>query len=249
VDIYGNRHQDSAIASLIDHTLLKPDASKSDIRQLCLEALTFRFASVCVNPCWLKVAAGELAGSPVKVCTTIGFPLGANESRTKLFEAEIALAEGAHELDMVQNVGALRSGQHDLVRHEIELVAELVHSRGALLKVILETCLLNQDEKKTACRLAADAGADFVKTSTGFASGGALAADVALLRSEVGPSIGVKASGGIRTLEALREMVAAGATRIGSSSGVRIIEEAARERTTTAALINGSSAERGLTEY
>jgi len=212
-----------AIASLIDHTLLKPEAAEPDIARVCEEARRFGFASVCINPCWVPFAADTLAGAQSKVCTVIGFPLGANETAAKLCEAELALSHGAKELDMVQNVGALRSGQFDSVRDEIAELAKLCHSRGAILKVILETCLLTADEKIAACRLAAEAGADFVKTSTGFSTSGASVADVKLMRETVGQAIGVKASGGIRTLEILREMVAAGATRIGTSSGVSIL--------------------------
>jgi deoxyribose-phosphate aldolase len=211
------------IAPLIDHTLLKPEATRPDIAQLCAEAREFGFASVCVNPCWVALAAEKLSGTRVQVCTVIGFPLGANETAVKVAEAQLALSQGARELDMVQNIGALRSGEVDWVRNEIAALAALAHSEGAILKVILETALLDHDEKITACRLALEAQADFVKTSTGFSKGGATVGDVALMRRTVGPSMGVKASGGIRTLEALRQMVEAGATRIGSSSGVAIV--------------------------
>ena len=215
----------STVASLIDHTLLKPEATASDIARLCAEAHQWGFASVCVNPCWVVSAIEALRGSAVRVCTVIGFPLGANITSVKHQEAEAALDQGALELDMVQNIGALRSERIDLVADEIRDLATLAHAQGAILKVILETCLLSDDQKILACRLAVDAGADFVKTSTGFSSGGATAADIALMRRTVGPSIGVKASGGVRTLDALRQMVVAGATRIGTSSGISLLGE------------------------
>jgi deoxyribose-phosphate aldolase len=214
-----------AVASLIDHTLLKPEAAQKDIARLCEEAREFTFASVCVNPYWVRIAAEALAGSTVRLCTVVGFPLGANQSRAKIAEADIALSEGAKELDMVQNIGALRSRDFHLVHKEIADLADIAHSAGAILKVILETCLLTFEEKTAACRLAADAHADFVKTSTGFSTSGATVADVRLMRQTVGPQIGVKASGGVRTLDALQEMVRAGASRIGTSSGVSILRE------------------------
>jgi deoxyribose-phosphate aldolase len=214
-----------AVASLIDHTLLHPKSTSTDIDRVCDEARERRFASVCINPYWVKQAAESLRGSPVKVCTVIGFPLGANASRIKRAEADAALEDGALELDMVLNIGALRSGQLSVVLVEIRELAAVAHSGGAILKVILETCLLDQEAKVKACELAVEAGADFVKTSTGFSTAGATAADVALMRKTVGETVGVKASGGIRTLGALREMVAAGASRIGTSSGVQIVEE------------------------
>ena len=213
------------VAALIDHTLLKPEAAAPDIARLCAEALEFKFASVCVNPCWVRSAAEAVSGSSVRVCTVIGFPLGASDARTKIAEANVALSSGAKEIDMVQNIGALRSGNFHLVHKEIADLADIAHSCGAILKVILETCLLTQEEKVTACRLAANAQADFVKTSTGFSTGGATAADVRLMRNTVGEQIGVKASGGIRSLDTLREMVAVGANRIGTSSGVNILRE------------------------
>lgn len=213
------------VAALIDHTLLKPEATQHDIARVCEEARQFRFASVCINPYWVSFAREALAGSGVRVCTVIGFPLGANESRTKIDEAHLALSNGAKELDMVQNIGALRSCDHQLVKQEIADLAGIAHSHGAILKVILETCLLTDDEKVTACRLARQAQADFVKTSTGFSIGGATVGDVQLMRRTVGDRIGVKASGGIRTLDHLRQMVAAGANRIGASAGVAIIRE------------------------
>lgn len=212
-----------AVASLIDHTLLKPDAAESDIARLCAEAREFGFASACINPCWVRFAARALSGAKSRVCTVIGFPLGANETRTKIAEAELALTQGATELDMVQNIGALHSNQIEVVRDEIAAIAHLAHSRNAIVKVILETGLLSNDEKIAACRIAVEASADFVKTSTGFSSSGATLEDVKLMRQTVGDSAGVKASGGIRTFDDLRRMVEAGATRIGASAGIRIL--------------------------
>jgi deoxyribose-phosphate aldolase len=213
------------IAATIDHTLLKAEATAHDIEKLCLDAVRNSFASVCVNPYWVPVAARALAGSPVRVCTVIGFPLGANQPETKLAEANLALMQGAHELDMVENVGALRSGDYALVQREVGDLAELAHRHGTILKVILETCLLSAEQKVKACQIAADAKADFVKTSTGFSSGVATAEDVRLMRKTVGPDLGVKASGGIRTLGAVYEMLGAGASRIGTSAGVQILNE------------------------
>lgn len=214
-----------SVPALIDHTLLKPEATEADVRRLCEEAAHFGFASVCVNPFWVAVAAEALHGTSVKVCSVVGFPLGVNGQDTKVLEARTALDEGARELDMVINVGALRSGLDDVVREEIAILARVAHQSGAILKVILETCLLTREEKIRACRLAVDAGADFVKTSTGFSTGGATVDDVRLMRETVGNGRGVKASGGVRTWEALQEMVRAGATRIGTSSGVNILRE------------------------
>lgn len=214
-----------SIASLIDHTLLKPEATAADIARLCDEAQRHGFASACINPGWVSFAHERLADSPVRVCTVIGFPLGANCRETKLAEARLALAQGAVELDMVQNIGALRSGDLKLVQDEIAALAAVVHAEGAILKVILETCLLTDEQKTTACLLAVEATADFVKTSTGFSVGGATEADIRLMRGAVGPSLGVKASGGIRTLELVRRMVLAGATRIGTSAGLQILRE------------------------
>lgn len=219
---------DPRIAGLIDHTILRPDATADDVRKVCAEARKFNFASVCVNPCWIDLVAAELKGSPVKVCTVVGFPLGATPAAVKVFETETAVRAGAQEVDMVINVGALKSGDHDLVKKDIESVAQAAHRGGAILKVIIETALLTDNEKAIACTLAKLAGADFVKTSTGFAKGGATAADVALMRSVVGPDLGVKASGGIRTIEDVRAMAAAGASRIGASASVKIIEATAR---------------------
>jgi len=215
------------IAALIDHTLLKPEATRADIEKVCSEARQYGFASVCVNPFWVPAVEAELRGSPVKVCTVIGFPLGATSTEAKVAEAALALRAGAQELDMVINVGALRSSDEDLVKLDIRAVAEAAREAGAIVKVILETALLENDEKVTACVLAKEAGAEFVKTSTGFGPGGAKVEDVALMRRAVGPQMGVKASGGIRTLADLEAMVAAGATRIGASASVKIVAEAA----------------------
>jgi deoxyribose-phosphate aldolase len=215
-----------SIASLIDHTLLKPEATESDIVQLCREAREYNFKTVCVNPCWVDMARRKLSDSSVLVCTVIGFPLGANLTETKLSEARLALEQGAAELDMVQNAGALRSGDSAFVQAEIAALTRVAHAAGAILKVILETSVLSEEEKVAACRIAVEAGVDFVKTSTGFSASGATESDVRLMRATVGPSVGVKASGGVRTFDALRRMVEAGATRIGTSSGVQIIRDA-----------------------
>lgn len=219
---------DPALAQLIDHTILKPEATAEDIRKVCREARGYGFASVCVNPYWVPLVAKELQGSDVKVCTVVGFPLGATSTAAKVCEAELALRDGAQEIDMVMNVGALKGGDYAAVESDIRLVAETCHKHGALLKVILETALLDDPEKAIACALAKLAGADYVKTSTGFSKHGATAADVALMRRVVGEGMGVKASGGIRTLEDLKAMTAAGATRIGASASVKIVEAAAR---------------------
>ena len=221
-----------SIANLIDQTLLKPEATGEDIVRLCREAAEHSFCSVCINPHWVRLARTTLGRSSVRVCTVIGFPLGANRTEVKTAEARLALGEGATEIDMVQNVGALRSADLATVQSEIAELAEIAHANKALLKVILETCLLNDDQKRTACSLAVAAKADFVKTSTGFSTSGATEEDVRLMRAAVGPAMGVKASGGIRSLDALRRMVAAGATRIGTSSGVQILREF-REGTVT----------------
>ena len=216
------------IAALIDHTLLKPDATRDQIRAACREALRYGFAAVCVNPAWVPLCADELAGSPVKVATVVGFPLGAAMTEVKMHEAEAALRCGAREIDMVLQIGALRSGEYDVVKSEIQSVVELAHGAGALIKVILEAALLDDQQKAVACTLAKFAGADYVKTSTGFAAGGATAHDVALMRATVGTEMGVKAAGGIRTLEDLRTMLRAGANRIGTSAGAAIVEAAGR---------------------
>ncbi|BDF78302.1 deoxyribose-phosphate aldolase [Pyramidobacter piscolens W5455] len=208
------------LASYIDHTLLKPEATESQIRALCAEARQWRFASVCVNPRWAATAAEELRGSRVKVCTVIGFPLGASVSAVKEFEARRAVADGADELDMVVSVGDLKAGRDEYVRSDIAAVVR--GAQGRTVKVIIEACLLTDEEKARACRLAAAAGADFVKTSTGFSKGGATVHDVALMRAVVGPDVGVKAAGGIHTRAEAEEMIAAGATRIGASAGAAI---------------------------
>ena len=217
------------IARFIDHTLLKPEAAESDVRRLCAEAREYGFASVCVNPTWISLCAAELQDSAVKVCTVTGFPLGATTSSVKLFETEQALKLGAREIDMVINVGALKSGYYERVEQEIRSLAAACHRGGAILKVILECALLSDQEKVVASRLAKSAGADFVKTSTGFGPGGATAHDVEIMRLVVGPDMGVKAAGGIRGYEDLRKMLAAGATRIGASASVKIMREAAGE--------------------
>jgi deoxyribose-phosphate aldolase len=211
------------LAKYIDHTLLRPDAAADEIDVLCDEALEFGFASVCINPTWVRRAAERLRGSTVKVCTVIGFPLGANTTEVKAMEARKALRDGAREVDMVINIGALKSGMLDVVRSDIEKVVDAAHESGAICKVILETALLSDEEKVVASALAKQAKADFVKTSTGFAGGGATVYDVALMRETVGPDMGVKASGGVRTLEDAEDMIAAGATRIGASAGVQIV--------------------------
>ena len=211
------------LARYIDHTLLKPDTTAAEIDELCDEALEYGFASVCINPTWVKRSAERLRGSDVKVCTVIGFPLGANTPEIKAMEARRALRDGAREVDMVINIGALKSGQHDLVRSDIEKVVDAAHESGAICKVILETALLTDEEKVIASALSKQARADFVKTSTGFGGGGATVYDVALMRETVGPDMGVKASGGVRTLEDAEDMIAAGATRIGASAGVQIV--------------------------
>jgi len=216
---------ESEIARLIDHTLLKPEASREDIQRLCEEAVDYSFASVCVNPWNVSQAAELVRGTEVRVCAVVGFPLGATLSIVKAFEAGEALKAGAHEIDMVINLGALKSGQEALVEADVRGVADACHRAGGLCKVILETALLTREEKIRGTLLAKKAGADFVKTSTGFGPSGATAEDVRLIRETVGSGTGIKAAGGVRTLEEVRKMVDAGATRIGTSSGVKIIEE------------------------
>lgn len=210
-------------AAYIDHTLLKADATKQQVIELCEEAKKYEFASVCINPTWVKTAAEALQNTNVKVCTVIGFPLGASTTETKIFETKDAIANGAGEIDMVLNVGALHSGLIEYVQKDIEGVVEAAKGK-AIVKVILETSLLDAMQKRTACELSVLAGADFVKTSTGFSTGGATSEDVKLMRSVVGPKIGVKASGGVRSIEDVNKMIEAGATRIGASSGVAIME-------------------------
>jgi deoxyribose-phosphate aldolase len=211
------------IAAAIDHTLLKPEATKEEVTLLCAEAARYQFASVCVNPFWVPLCAKLLQGHPVMVCTVIGFPLGANQAATKAEEARRAIAEGATEIDMVLNVGALKSGMLDVVEKDIRAVREASH--GTTLKVILETALLNDEQKIAACEISKRVGADFVKTSTGFSTGGATAADIALMRRVVGDELGVKASGGVRTKKDAQLMLNAGASRIGASASVKIVTE------------------------
>ncbi len=211
------------LARYIDHTLLRPDASAADIDKLCDEAAEHHFASVCVNPTWVRRAATRLRDTDVAVASVIGFPFGATPSDVKAFEARRAVRDGAREIDMVINIGALKSGDHDLVRRDIARVSDACHEAGAINKVIIETALLSDAEKIIASRLAVEARADMVKTSTGYAKGGATIYDVALMRETVGPKLGVKAAGGIRTAEDVQEMIAAGATRIGASAGVTIV--------------------------
>jgi deoxyribose-phosphate aldolase len=227
-------HSALNIARLIDHTLLRPEATREDILKLCAEARQYNFASVCLNSCWVPIAASELAGSAIKVCTVVGFPLGATLTEAKLHETEAALRAGAQEIDMVQNIGALLGDDDRAVEEEIALIAAACHRAGAIVKVILETALLNDGQKISACTLAKLAGADFVKTSTGFSSSGATVQDVELMRRAVGPEMGVKASGGIRTLEDLLKMLDAGANRIGASASVKIVEAARAAESGTA---------------
>ncbi|GIN89670.1 deoxyribose-phosphate aldolase [Siminovitchia terrae] len=211
------------IAQMIDHTLLKPDATKEQIKALCEDAKEYEFASVCVNPVWVEAAAAFLNGTDVKVCTVIGFPLGASTSDVKAFETKDAIEKGAQEVDMVINIGALKSRDLDLVEKDIQAVTAAAKDK-ALVKVIIETCLLTDDEKQIACEISKQAGADFVKTSTGFSTGGATEQDVALMRKTVGSQMGVKASGGVRSQEDAVNMINSGATRIGTSSGAKILE-------------------------
>jgi deoxyribose-phosphate aldolase len=211
------------IAKMIDHTLLKADTTKAQIVKLCEEAKQYGFASVCVNPTWVATAAELLKGTDVKVCTVIGFPLGANTPETKAFETKNAIENGAAEVDMVINIGALKDGNDELVERDIRAVVDAAKGK-ALVKVIIEACLLTEEEKVRACQLAVKAGADYVKTSTGFSTGGATVEDVALMRKTVGPNIGVKASGGVRDMQSANAMIQAGATRIGTSSGAAIVE-------------------------
>ncbi|WP_078379646.1 deoxyribose-phosphate aldolase [Sutcliffiella halmapala] len=210
------------IGELIDHTLLKADATKEAVVTLCQEAKEYNFASVCVNPTWVKTSAELLEGTNVKVCTVIGFPLGASTPEVKAFETTNAIENGATEVDMVINISALKDGDNELVERDIRAVVDAAKGK-ALTKVIIETCLLTEEEKVRACEIAVKAGTDFVKTSTGFSTGGATVADIALMRKTVGPDIGVKASGGVRDAQGAKEMIEAGATRIGASSGIAIV--------------------------
>ncbi|MFZ3588207.1 deoxyribose-phosphate aldolase [Bacillus sp. DJP31] len=211
------------IGRMIDHTLLKADATRAEVEKLCAEAKSYNFASVCVNPTWVKLSAELLTGTEVKVCTVIGFPLGATTSDTKAFETSHAIQNGATEVDMVINIGALKDKHDELVEQDIRAVVDAAKGK-ALVKVIIETSLLTEEEKIRACKLAVSAGTDFVKTSTGFSTGGATIEDISLMRETVGPSLGVKASGGVRDAEATHAMIAAGATRIGASSGIAIVK-------------------------
>lgn len=210
------------VAKMIDHTLLKADATKDQIEKICAEAKEYNFASVCVNPTWVKLSSDLLNGTEVKVCTVIGFPLGASTPETKAFETKNAIENGATEVDMVINIGALKGGDNELVERDIRAVVDAAKGK-ALTKVIIETCLLTEEEKVRGCELSVKAGADFVKTSTGFSTGGATAEDIALMRKTVGPDLGVKASGGVRSAEDAQKMIEAGATRIGASSGAAIV--------------------------
>ncbi|HYK88286.1 MAG TPA: deoxyribose-phosphate aldolase [Acidobacteriota bacterium] len=218
------------LSKYIDHTLLKPDATEAQVRQLCREAGQFRFATVCVNPTWVKLCAQLLSNKDVGVCTVAGFPLGATPADVKAYEARRAIFDGAREVDMVINIGLLKSGFDEMVLNDICQVANAVHDGCGRLKVIIETALLTDEEKVKACTLAKQAGADYVKTSTGFGPGGATAQDVALMRRVVGTGVGVKAAGGIRDLAAAQQMIAAGATRVGASAGVKIVQEAAAQK-------------------
>ena len=216
--------EDKSLARMIDHTLLKPDATADKVAQLCFEAKKYHFASVCVNPANVKLCAELLHNTDVKVCSVIGFPLGATSTEVKVFETKNAIQNGANEIDMVINIGALKAGDNETVARDINEIAKACHAGKAILKVIIEAALLTDDEKVVACLLAKEAGADFVKTSTGFSSGGATVHDVALMRKTVGPNLGVKAAGGIHTHEEAEQMIAAGATRIGASAGIKIIQ-------------------------
>lgn len=222
----GVRPRNESIAKMIDHTLLKPDASQDQIAQLCYEARTYHFASVCVNPAHVKLCAQLLKGSDVDVCTVVGFPLGATPAAVKAYETQQAIRDGATEIDMVINVGALKSQDYKTLFEDIGTVVRTAHAGNAIVKVIIEAALLNDEEKVIACQLSKAAGADFVKTSTGFGPGGATVADVLLMRRVVGANIGVKAAGGVRSYSDAQEMIAAGATRIGASAGVSILREA-----------------------
>ncbi|HIT90684.1 MAG TPA: deoxyribose-phosphate aldolase [Candidatus Merdenecus merdavium] len=211
------------LAAMIDHTLLKPDAKKEEIETLCHEAMEYHFCSVCVNPSYVEMCANRLKDSGVKVCTVIGFPLGANTTKTKVYEAVEALENGAHEIDMVIHIGAVKNHDWEYVKQDMKAVVDVVSGKG-ILKVIMETCLLTDEEKIEVCKISKAVGADFVKTSTGFSSGGATVEDIALMRTWVGENMGVKASGGIRSKAAALEMIGAGANRLGTSSGKIIVE-------------------------
>jgi deoxyribose-phosphate aldolase len=223
------------VASMIDHTLLKPDATRQEIEKLCAEAAQFHFATVCVNPTWVALSSRLLRGSGVGVCSVVGFPLGATSADVKHYETRRAIFDGASEIDMVINIGALKSGDLKVVERDIAAVVGPCREANVVSKVIIEVALLNDDEKVAACTLSKTVGADFVKTSTGFASGGATAADVALMRRVVGADMGVKAAGGVRDYEGLKAMVAAGATRVGASAGVKIVQESEGKKSTAPA--------------
>lgn len=212
------------LTRMIDHTILKADATKEEVQALCKEAKEYNFASVCINPSNISLAYRLLQGTDVKVCTVIGFPLGANATEVKKFETKVAIEDGATEVDMVINVGKLKEEDYDYVLKDIEAVVEAAKGK-ALVKVILETCLLNDEEKKIACLLSKKAGADFVKTSTGFSTGGATEEDIRLMRETVGEDMGVKASGGVRTYNDAIKMINAGATRIGASASINIVNK------------------------
>ncbi len=233
VGLYAGGGAPVSVASMIDHTLLKPDATRANIGELCREAAQFKFATVCINPTWVALSAKLLEGSGVRVCSVVGFPLGATTPDVKGYETRRAIFDGAREIDMVINVGALKSGALRVVECDIESVTTPCRDAGALSKVIIEAALLTDEEKTTACTLAKAAGADYVKTSTGFGPGGATAADVALMRRVVGAEMGVKAAGGVRDLEGMKAMIAAGATRVGASAGVKIVQQARGEQTST----------------
>ena len=223
------------VAGMIDHTLLKPDATKQEIEKLCREAAEFHFATVCVNPTWVALSSRLLRGSGVGVCAVVGFPLGATTADVKHYETRRAIFDGASEIDMVINIGALKSGDLQVVERDIAAVVSPCREADVISKVILEVALLTDEEKIAACTLSKAVGADFVKTSTGFASGGATAADVALMRRVVGADMGVKAAGGVRDYEALKAMVAAGATRVGASAGVKIVQESKGQKAAASA--------------
>lgn len=230
-----------SLAGVLDHTLLRPEATAADILRLCEEAVRYRFACVCVNPCWVALAHSALAGTGISVGSVIGFPLGASLTHNKREESESVLRLGARELDMVIHIGALKSGDNAAVQSDVRTVAELAHDAGAQVKAILETCLLTLEEKLRASELCVAAGVDFLKTSTGFSTGGATVGDVSLLRGVAGGRCGIKAAGGIRTLDAVRDMLEAGASRIGTSSGVTIVESFMDQQST----MQGYLAERG----
>jgi deoxyribose-phosphate aldolase len=225
IGVYAGGGAPSGVSALIDHTLLKPDATRQDIEKLCQEATEFKFATVCVNPTWVALCASLLRSTPVGVCAVVGFPLGATTADVKNYETRRAIFDGAREVDMVINIGALKSGDLRRVERDIEAVTQPCREAGVVSKVIIEAAYLTDEEKIAACSLAKAAGAGFVKTSTGFGPGGATVADVALMRRIVGDDMGVKAAGGVRDLEGLRAMVAAGASRVGASAGVKIVQQ------------------------